>query len=431
MRKSVFLASCAATIAALGCGSFAQAQDYQLEPGDILDFAIVGAPNFTQKVPVSSDGSIRLPIGGQFQAGGRSIDELRGDVVDKLKTSSYPAGVDAQGNTTWNVVYPEGVILGVAEYRPIYLSGDVLTPGAQSFRFGMTVRQAAAVAGGYSMFRNRQDYTLEAAGSEEEYRGVLTQFAKAQMKAARIQAELDGTQPDFSKVETAGVDPAMVTQFEGLERQQFDSRLADRQKERENIAEGIKNAEARYSYLEQSKRNLENETKNYEEELRRVEELLRKGLTQVARLNDAQRAVFLVATRSLETSAEVARIERELVELKRSLEKVDTQSGMDNLSDLQDTTITVSNLRAQIEKLGRRQQLFAPSLLTGAGNGKPRIAITRREGDRYVQIDGNEDTTLQPGDTVEVSLGSADRAASAAPGGSLAASTIGETAPAR
>ncbi|MET0257021.1 MAG: hypothetical protein ABW179_00435, partial [Methylobacterium sp.] len=273
---------------------------------------------------------------------------------------------------------------------------------------------------------------LEAAGSEEEYRGVLTQFAKAQMKAARIQAELDGKEPDFSTIQTTGVDPAMVEQFEALERQQFDSRIADRQKERENIEEGIKNAEARYSYLEQSKRNLENETKNYEDELRRVEELLRKGLTQVARLNDAQRAVFLVATRSLETSAEVARIERELVELKRSLEKVDTQSQMDNLSDLQDTTIAVSNLRAQLEKLGRRQQLFAPSLLTGAGSGKPRIAITRRDGERFVQIDGDEDTILQPGDTVEIALaGSGARAAMAAPSGGLAAAATGETVPAR
>lgn len=45
------------------------------------------------------------------------------------------------------MVTPDQVMLANSEFRPVYLNGDVAKPGEQTFRPGMTVRQAVALAG--------------------------------------------------------------------------------------------------------------------------------------------------------------------------------------------------------------------------------------------------------------------------------------------
>ncbi|SDO93363.1 polysaccharide export outer membrane protein [Aureimonas jatrophae] len=381
----------------------AVAQDYRLQPGDVVDFRIVGNESLSQRAAVTSDGTVRIPLAGQFKAAGQTIDGLRDEIVAALRNTSYPSGVDAQGGAIWNVIYPEGVLVDVAEYQPVYISGDVLTPGAQPFRFGMTVRQAVALAGGYSAFRSRQDPSLDLAGSQDAYLDALSRVTEAQVDILRIQSELaNALEPDFAGLAVGDLDAPTVDRIKQTAQQRFQADVDDRVRAKAAISEAIQSAETRAQLLTQSQKNLEAETRNYEEELRRVEELLRKGLTQVARLNDAQRAVFLVSTRSLETSAEVARLQRELVDLRRSLEKVDTDGRMTNLAALQEARVTLSKAQADLGKAMERRNMQSASSLTG--DQRPSLMLVRRNGDDFTRSDVGEDVPLMPGDTIEIRL---------------------------
>ncbi|WP_182087282.1 polysaccharide biosynthesis/export family protein [Aureimonas sp. ME7] len=392
--------------ALLAVASVARADEYRLQPGDSVDFAVLGVAQLQRRIVVSQDGEVRVPIGGAFRAAGRTIDELRADIVDKLKSASYPAGVDEQGSPVWNVIYPEGVLVEIGDYLPIYVSGDVLTPGSQAFRFGMTVQQATTVAGGFSAFRSRQDHSLEEAGIESEMQDALAAEFRARLRIARLEAELVGAAAlDFGAISGTGLPAPLVAELKTLERQQFDARRDDHAKSRENLATSLRSAQSRFDYLRQSQVNLQAETANYEGEVRRVQDLLRKGLTPVERLNEAQRAMFLVSTRSLDTSAEVAKMEREIADLERATQKLDDDVRMENLAALQDASGEAARAGAAIEAVERKRAL----LRTNGAEG-PRIVLARRDGERIVRMDAGPDTGLMPGDLLEVALPEPERA---------------------
>ncbi len=92
------------------------------------------------------------------------------------------------------VVKPGDVIASVVEYRPVYVSGDVLTPGQQTYRASMTVRQAVAVAGGFSLLRSRgmQPGATDPADLVRDYQSLATEYTKEYFHIVRTGAELDG-----------------------------------------------------------------------------------------------------------------------------------------------------------------------------------------------------------------------------------------------
>ena len=56
----------------------------------------------------------------------------------------------------------------MAEYRPVYINGDVSKPGEYPYRPATTARQLVAVAGGYDIMRIRMNNPyLEFSGPEK------------------------------------------------------------------------------------------------------------------------------------------------------------------------------------------------------------------------------------------------------------------------
>lgn len=395
--SAVFLA------ALLGAAPSRAADPYRLQAGDSIDFTLLGTPPMSRRIMIGQDGEISIPLGGSFPAAGRTVEDLRQTVADRLKTVSYPVGVDAQGVTVWSVIYPESVLVEIGEYRPVYVSGDVLTPSAQAFRTGMTVAQAVAVAGGPSAYRGRQDHSLDRAGLGEEEVTAATAAAKAGLEVARIEAELRGlAAPDLSGIAVDGLDPELANRLRALELDRFTARREDLRKSRETILANIAAAEAQLGYLKRSQINLEDETRNYEDEVKRVEALLQKGLTPIDRLRAAQRGVLLVSTRSLDTLAAISDVERDLSDMKRSLAKLDDTARLENLAALQAASAQAAQAAARIEGLRLKARL-----VSGLGDDTQaiRYLVTRRDEDGPARRDVSADGLLQPGDLVEVELG--------------------------
>jgi len=119
-------------VASIVGSSWPARADYVPQRGDVLQIMVSGVPALTQRLAVNSDGKIVFPIIGEIEAADMPLAELRQRLQDLLVAR--------------NVVRQPDVIVSVAEYRPIYLSGDVLRPGEYRYRPEMTVRQAVALA---------------------------------------------------------------------------------------------------------------------------------------------------------------------------------------------------------------------------------------------------------------------------------------------
>lgn len=143
--KIVLALSIAATMAALGgCTTYKPApkafnaatiQPYTLDSGDRLRVTVFDQPGLTNTYTIDQAGYIAFPLIGQVPARGRSLQQLSGQIAQKLK-QGYLRDPD--------------VTIDVDRYRSVFIMGEVGQPGQYSYVPGMTVQNAIAVAGGYT-----------------------------------------------------------------------------------------------------------------------------------------------------------------------------------------------------------------------------------------------------------------------------------------
>ena len=104
--------------------------DYRLGVGDLVRVQVHDEPDLTLQTRLSEKGTITYPFIGEFSVVGLSVSQLQDRIAGGLR-GDY-------------LVDP------VVEYRPFYVNGQVKRPGGYPFVPGLTVRKAAAIAGGFT-----------------------------------------------------------------------------------------------------------------------------------------------------------------------------------------------------------------------------------------------------------------------------------------
>lgn len=120
-------------------------ENYQLASGDILKINVFGHEDISGDYEVDGTGQITFPLLGLVRAEGLTIEQLRVEVQEALNRDYL---VDPR------------VSVEVLNYRPIYVLGQVNSPGSYGYSVGMTVRQAVALAGGYTRRADNDDMKL-------------------------------------------------------------------------------------------------------------------------------------------------------------------------------------------------------------------------------------------------------------------------------
>jgi len=118
------------------------------------------AASITVKARVRENGTMRLPLVGTLEAGGRTAGELEQEIAQKLTAS--PENVNALRDEP-------GVVVTVAEYRTVavVVTGAVNQPGQHDLRSGQrTVMGALAAAGGIKSERGAR--AIRVIGSDEQ-----------------------------------------------------------------------------------------------------------------------------------------------------------------------------------------------------------------------------------------------------------------------
>ncbi len=382
-------------------------EEYQLEIGDVVEFAATGDPGLTSRAMIGVDGAITLPLVGQMQARGLSLTELRTRIQKSIVSKVYRRrGADGEGFPS--TLAPDEVSLRIAEFRPVYLNGDVSKPGEISFRPGMTVRQGVALAGGYDIMRFRMSNPfLEQADLRSEYESMLLELARTKALQQRLATEL---------ANKTGMDDAVLTVFPigakassrilELESNQLTLRNALHRKNREYLESGIRSADRRIAVLtEQQDKEKAGQIAD-EEDFQRAEASLKRGNAPITRVMDARRTILLSSTRLLQTIALRFQVEREREELNSRLAKLDDENRTAIFSELREAQakeeLATSRLRAVTDKLAY-VGMVRSQLVSGV-DAKPRIVIIRRNEHGSKRIEAEEESELTPGDVVEIML---------------------------
>ena len=128
-------------------------EQYLLGPGDVIVIKVHGQDDLALQTRLTDSGTVNFPFLGKLQLGGKSIKQVESLIYQGLK-GDY-------------LVEPS-VFVGIEEYRPFYIHGEVKQPGGYPYQPGMTVNQAIALAGGMTERASREKILISREGHKSQ-----------------------------------------------------------------------------------------------------------------------------------------------------------------------------------------------------------------------------------------------------------------------
>jgi polysaccharide export outer membrane protein len=211
------------------------------------------------------------------------------------------------------VIEPDEISLEVAEYRPVYLTGDIARPGELAFRPGLTVRRAVAIAGGYDPLRTgAAGGLLQLLEAQNKLKVLDAELARQSDRASRLKMAL--AQQGSNRTSSPGSRASKRGDAELNASKEGNSKLSDTAAE--YLARQLRDYENQNAFLKTSSETAEHriavlnaQVKNEEEgaardvsEVERVEGLFKKGLIPITRVTEVRRVSLLSSSRALQTS---------------------------------------------------------------------------------------------------------------------------------
>jgi polysaccharide export outer membrane protein len=132
-RSRLFLAI-ALTSFVSGVPAYGADEPYVIGAADSLEIQVWDNKDLNQVVFVRPDGKISLPLIGEIQAGGRTVQELQDNLAE-----AYTKSVKAANVT---------VIVKEIKSRPVYFIGGFAKPGVEQLTRDLNLVQAVSLAGG-------------------------------------------------------------------------------------------------------------------------------------------------------------------------------------------------------------------------------------------------------------------------------------------
>ncbi|MFS1423999.1 polysaccharide biosynthesis/export family protein [Shewanella sp. 10N.286.48.B5] len=143
----VLLLSCLSSVSAVA----ATDDSYLLGAGDTIIIQVYGEEALTLETQLTNSGTINFPFLGAIKLNGLTIKQVEQIVYKGLKGDYF--------------VEPS-VYVGMVEYRPFYIHGEVKKPGGYPYQPGMTVNQAIALAGGLTERASEDKINISREGSK-------------------------------------------------------------------------------------------------------------------------------------------------------------------------------------------------------------------------------------------------------------------------
>ncbi len=392
-----------ALVVMLAAGSSASAEEYRLGVMDKLRIRVAewqtaegairdwGAVSGDYRI--GADGSLSLPFIGQLPADGRTTADLSADIGKKMQV-------------LFGLKDLPSASVEIAEYRPVYLSGDVQTPGAYPYAPGLTVLKAVSFGGGLRRADPGQRFARDFLRSEGEAAVYVAERNRLLIRRARITAEMTGA----TEIEM----PKELVKSEEA--------LAIMESEKALMASREKRQRLQLTALADLKSLLENE----------IDSLAKKSETQTRQLELVQgdlSKVDTLAEKGLAISSRRLALEQRTADLQAALLDIDTASlkakqdinkasqDETNLTNDRDAELAqeLQNTEQELDtlalKLGTSRDLMSEALMQsadaatlkdGLSTANIGYSILRTVKGKTEQIRATETTPVLPGDVVKV-----------------------------
>lgn len=386
-----------------GAGAFAA--EYQLGPMDKLRVKVAewqtaeGAVREWSSVggdyTVGPSGSISLPFVGQIPAAGKTTAEIEETIADELQQR-------------FGLLDRPAASVEILEFRPIFITGDVQTPGRYPYEPGLTVLRAVSVAGGLrrsadASLRIERDY-INAQGNLEV---LVAERNRLYARRARLQAEAQGADSITMPEELADLDMAkeLIADEAGF--------MQARRKRVELQLEGIEDLkELLRNEIESLEKKIATQNRQIElskEELEGVGSLAERGLTVNARVLTVEQTIAEMEGKVLDMETAVLRARQDINGAEQDATNLQNDRESEISQQQQETEAQIEALTLQIDmykKLMAEALSNAPALALQGEDDMNRVVlkIVRTTDDKTEEMAADQNTTVLPGDVVKVHI---------------------------
>ena len=133
---------------------------YRLGEGDRIAIQVFDEPDLTMESRVGSSGAISYSYLGDLRVAGKTTEQIEQEITTLLSNGYLR-------NPSVNV--------GIVEFRPFFINGEVRQPGSYPYQPGLTLDRAIALAGGLTdRASTRKMYVMKAGGSGDEVRAAMS-----------------------------------------------------------------------------------------------------------------------------------------------------------------------------------------------------------------------------------------------------------------
>jgi polysaccharide export outer membrane protein len=385
----------------------AASAQYRLQRGDVLEILVAGLPELKQKAVVGLDGEISTPMMESVTVAGLTLADAQKIVKSRMSQRLIHLRT-FDGRESASAITPDSVSVMIAEYRPVYVDGDVSKPGEQIFRPGMTVRQAVSLAGGYEMMRFRSTNPfMEGADLRSEYQALWLEFVRKQAQIWRLRNELEGLSPSsLEDMTKAPLPDAEVQRVRALARDELSTRQERHKAEVAFLELAVRTAGSQVDLLKSRRQIDEESVKADTDDYGKLKAFSQRGSLSNARLSESRRLHLLSSAQSLQTLAQLAEAQRLQNQAQRELVRFEEVRRLELMRELDEAQLALGTIRARLQSVSEKIAYtgIIRSQLVRGGASRPSIRIARVGQGAFQQLSATEDTELQPGDTVEVAL---------------------------
>ncbi|RCS22651.1 sugar ABC transporter substrate-binding protein [Phyllobacterium salinisoli] len=393
---SMALKGTSALIGLLWLGSVAahaaEAGSYKINPNDVLQITVFGQADLTGQYPVAVDGSLGYPIVGNVAVSGLTPSEV-GERLGKALAQHIPG---------------LAVTVSIGQYAPVFVLGDIRTPGKYEYRPGMIALELLALGGGAGRGESPSVTAgMQMISAQQEYADVQLQVFALQVRRARTEAELEGHVFEYALPATANQDDgnALKQRVIDGEKTLFTIRRNTLAAEERALGSQVDSFSDEIKTLQASIRLHNDEIALLQENVNSSKTLVDRGLAAKSSLREMERELSSTRRDALELGSFLARARQNQLAVQQRIASLGDVRRNESAASLQEIDLSLARMKRKSQSLLESMAEIARSSGNVSSSDIARkmiFTVLRSDNNGYQEIAGNERTEMKPGDILRV-----------------------------
>lgn len=369
--------------------------EWQTAEGAVRDWSALGGD-----YAVGASGQISLPLVGELPVAGKTTAEVAAEIGERMQKLFALRDLPSAS-------------VELAQYRPIYVAGEVQAPGEYPFAPNMTVLKAISLGGGLRRGEAGQRFARDFIRADGDSSVLMAERHRLLIRRARLQAEI----AEREKIVPPGElkDAPDLTDLVESETALMESRDRRQKVQLTALADLKALLQNEIDSLAKKSETQARQLSLVEDDLKKVDSLAEKGLTISSRklsleqrVADVQASLLDIDTASLKAKQDASKAKQDETNLKNDWDAMLAQELQNTERELEAVTLKLATSQKLVSEALLQSVGAAATLENGSGADIAYLIVREKNG-KATEISVDETTQVLPGDVVKVQLNMAMR----------------------